>query len=315
MPRSAGRRVSGTLVRMSGSVLTPSPTPFAQHLWAQAPSAPAATASEPVTLRVLASGSSGNCTVLVRGSGALRRVTIIDCGLSPLRTRRLLAELGLTIDRVDDLLVTHLDTDHFHPGWIKALPRHARLHLHQRHIRRAVRSGIETTRIELFSSAFSLPGGVTVTPSLVQHDAWGVVAFRFDMPGASLGFATDVGAMSRELVSVLRGVQTLAIESNYCPRMQLESSRPEFLKRRIMGGKGHLSNEQCAQAVADIGTAADVVLLHLSRQCNTPERACALHAGAPYRVVVTSQHQPAPEVTIRSAKTLHSCGGVEMRAG
>src|SRR5690606_15414327 len=131
-------------------------------------------------------------------------------------------------------------------------------------------------------------------------DAWGVVAFRFDLPGASLGYATDVGSVNSDLLDLMRGVQTLAIESNYCPQMQLASARPEFLKRRIMGGKGHLSNQECAKAVRDIAPARRVALLPLSRQCNTPELARAAHEGASYELVITSQTAPARPVAVVS---------------
>jgi phosphoribosyl 1,2-cyclic phosphodiesterase len=283
---------------------TTSARPAAQHLWGANDCAPEALdggAAAQFDLCVLASGSAGNCSLLVRGDGPFRRVTMIDCGLSPLRTRRMLAGMGLGFDRVDDILVTHLDSDHFHPGWTRALPRHARLHLHARHIRRAVKEGIDTSRVELFDSAFAIPAGVTIHPTLVEHDAWGVVAFRFDFGRESLGYATDVGSVTPELIDAMRGVDVLAIESNYCPEMQIASERPEFLKQRIMGGSGHLSNGQCADAVRAIGSARHVVLLHLSRQCNTPERASAAHIGAAYALTVTSQHEPAPAVVVRRA--------------
>jgi phosphoribosyl 1,2-cyclic phosphodiesterase len=72
-------------------------------------------------------------------------------------------------------------------------------------------------------------------------------------------------------------VDLLAIESNYDPPMQLRSKRPLFLKRRIMGDAGHLSNEQAFEAVRRIldrspdGSPRHIVLLHRSRQCNCPQ--------------------------------------------
>ena len=72
-------------------------------------------------LCVLASGSRGNCSVLVipdgPGEHAPRRVILFDAGLSPRRTTLLLANLGIEPWEVDDIVLTHLDTDHIHPGW------------------------------------------------------------------------------------------------------------------------------------------------------------------------------------------------------
>ncbi len=244
------------------------------------------------SLTVLASSSSGNCSVLIHDAGSTRRATLIDAGLSPRRTNKALAMFGLSLEQVDDVIVTHLDSDHFHTGWLKALPRHARLHMHARHTGRARRHGIELDRITRFDGPFLAARSVEVEPTLLAHDEWGVAAFRFTFAArggtTTLGYATDVGRVTGELIDHLKGVDVLAIESNYCPVMQAQSDRPEYLKARIMGGAGHLSNEQCRDAVNAIGPGSHVVLLHLSRQCNTPERAAQHHDNAPYELVVAS---------------------------
>jgi phosphoribosyl 1,2-cyclic phosphodiesterase len=100
------------------------------------------------------------------------------------------------------------------------------------------------------------------------------------------------------MIEALAGVDVLAIESNYCPRMQVASKRPEFLKKRIMGGAGHLSNEECLEAVGAIGPRREVVLLHLSRDCNAPDHAASLHAGAGYRVTVARHDGPTAAIRV-----------------
>lgn len=257
-----------------------------------------------VWICVLASSSSGNCSVLVRESASgLRRVTMIDAGLSPRRTNRLLHDLGLSIDLVDDVLLTHLDRDHCHLNWGKFLPRHTAIRLHRRHIRRAERMALLSRRTEVFDrDGFDLGECATVWPLLLSHDSLGVAAFRFDLAGgASLGFATDVGKPTQEMVEHLRGVSTLAIESNYCPAMQHSSARPEYLKHRIMGGSGHLSNEQCARMVRAIAPSEHVVLLHLSRECNSPEKAAQAHNGAPYALTVARHDAPTGLIPVAGA--------------
>lgn len=249
-------------------------------------------------LVVLASSSSGNCSVLIHGEGSLRRATLIDAGLSPRRTNRLLSTLGLSLQHVDDVLFTHLDHDHCHAGWssINALPKHATVHVHKRHVNRGMRSGLLTHRTEVFAGDFRLRCGVTVRPVLLSHDDLGAAAFRLDFDGAgpeqALGYATDLGHVPAGLVELFKGVGVLAIESNYCPVMQRDSDRPEFLKERIMGGAGHLSNQQSAAAVRAISPRNRVVLLHLSRQCNTPETALAAHEHPGVGVTVASADQP-----------------------
>jgi phosphoribosyl 1,2-cyclic phosphodiesterase len=269
----------------------------------RAPVAVAACTPVPRHLVVLASSSSGNCSALIHGEGGTRRVTLIDAGLSPRRTNRLLAGLGLSLDHVDDVLFTHLDTDHCHPGWVSGLPRHATVRVHQRHVKRGMRSNLLVRRTEVFVGGFTLPAGARVEPVLLSHDDLGAAAFRVEFETErgveSLGYATDLGHVPAGLVELFRGVDVLAIESNYCPVMQENSDRPDFLKRRIMDGSGHLSNQQSAAAVRAIAPRRHVVLLHLSRQCNTPELAAAGHAGATYELTVA--HHEVPTGLVRVA--------------
>jgi phosphoribosyl 1,2-cyclic phosphodiesterase len=246
-------------------------------------------------LCVLASGSRGNCTVLVAGGS----VTLIDAGLSPLRTRRGLAALGLSMDDVGQVLLTHLDTDHACPGWAGKIPPACRLFVHRRHAGRAERLGLlHRARCEVFEGEFEFPGA-RVSPLLVHHDDLGVAVFRFRFDdGSSLGWATDVGRVSDDLVNHLAGADVLAIESNYCPRMQREADRPWFLKARIMGGNGHLSNQECLEGVRRIRPRRHVVALHLSRQCNRPELVRALHMPAEYALTVTDQYRATETVRV-----------------
>jgi len=244
-----------------------------------------------VSLCVLASSSSGNCSVVSVRRGGERRVFLIDAGLSPRRTRGLLAQLGVEPTSVEGILFTHLDHDHMHPGWIGAMPESWRVMLHRRHRGRGERAGLLRQRAEVFDGEFEA-AGLGVSPLLMSHDELGSAAFRIDCAGRSLGFATDLGKPDQRLVEHLRGVDVLAIESNYCPRMQDASGRPAFLKQRIMGGNGHLSNAQSAGLVRQIQPREHVVLLHLSRQCNHPSLAAASHAHAGYRLTISDHTEP-----------------------
>lgn len=245
----------------------------------------------PASLCVLASGSSGNCSVLRIGHGTHRRTVLIDAGLGTRTTARRLSNHGVRLHEITDVLLTHLDADHWRHAWLAHRDFRATIHLHKRHWPAAESLRRHRQRVRLFDAPFEPFGDVLVEPLVQYHDEEGVVAYRVRCEGGDIGFATDVGRITPELIDHLRGVGLLAIESNYCPEMQIASSRPQFLKDRIMGGRGHLSNQQCTQACGAIG-AGSVVLLHLSRQCNTPERAMAGHAGRGYGLVVSSQSAP-----------------------
>src|SRR5204862_3142635 len=94
-----------------------------------------------------------------------------------------------------------------------------------------------------------------------------------------------------------------AIESNYCPLLQEESGRPDFLKHRITGGRGHLSNHEAAAAIRRIQPREHVILLHLSRECNEPAIVAALHEGADYTLTITCQFEPTRWVQVRGPGT------------
>lgn len=249
-------------------------------------------------LRVLASGSGGNCSLITIGEGHRTKAMLIDAGLSPRMTRRLLVESGVRPDQVTAILMTHFDRDHFHPGWANADLTHTRVWCHELHDPPTLFPVRDRPKLRTFSGSFEPAGPVHATPVRLDHDTEGVTAYRLDTEGSALGFATDLGRVTHELLSVFGGVGALAIESNYCPRMQLESARPEFLKNRIMSGRGHLSNDEAASAARAVG-AKTVVLLHLSRQCNTPELASAGHKG---RVIVSSQHEPTEWIEVEPAR-------------
>lgn len=267
---------------------------------------------------MLASGSRGNCAVLVvpRTERTARRVILFDAGLSPSRTRALLHARGIRPDEVDEIVFTHLDSDHCHPGWINALRPgsitgawRATLRVHRMHLGRARRMGLLYAPSEPFEEEFSPAPGIRVGVMLHAHDDLGVAIFRcgIELPGrapASLGYATDLGHVNAGLIDHLYAVDTLAIESNYCPVMQEASGRPPVLKRRIMGGAGHLSNEQSAMAVSRIGPRERLVLLHLSQECNEPAIAMGHHkryvdGGAGRGCVISSQFEPTPWVGVR----------------
>lgn len=260
-------------------------------------------------LRVLASGSAGNCALLTIGTGVTTRALLLDCGLSPRRTRRLLAESDLRPDQLDHILITHFDTDHCHRGWANADLGRARVRYHVAHSSCARRILRERDYLAPFDDQpTDLGEGITLTPIRLAHDEEGVTAFRIDAaerdgrPAASLAYATDLGRATPEFIRACRGVGALAIESNYCPKLQLASPRPAFLKDRIMSGRGHISNQQSADAARQINPARDVVLLHLSRECNTPDLARAAHAPLGRTVTIAHQIEPTAWITVAPSR-------------
>jgi len=274
----------------------------------------------PFSFCVLASGSSGNCTVVrVGGRGTNdgpERCLLIDGGLSPKQTARRLVPLGIELEDVTDLLLTHFDADHYHRGWNKvAEAGGTTVHCHLRHRALAVASGVPGRGLSLFEEAISLGPATTAHARLLSHNRLGTVGYIIEHDGCRLGFATDVGRASRALQEHFVDLDGLALESNYDRALQLSSARPQFIKDRVMGGHGHLSNEEALQAILGIArrsSLSQLVLLHISRQCNDPVLIKRLYATrAPQlldRLTITNQYCATPLLSLSSTRSPVRCG-------
>ncbi len=198
---------------------------------------------------------------------------MIDCGFSMKQTKERMRTHDVQLDMVTDVVVTHLDRDHFNPVWCRTFSqRGVMVHLHESHVGRATRAGLDRACIVPFNNAFELHGAA-VEPVHVAHDTLGTFSFIFDTGKTRFGFATDLGRVPKHLLDRLVNLDGVAFESNYDPILQKMSNRPESLKSRIMDGEGHLSNSQSLAAICHIASESNlqhIVLLHLSRQCNSP---------------------------------------------
>jgi phosphoribosyl 1,2-cyclic phosphodiesterase len=258
---------------------------------------------------VLGSGSKGNCTLLVLEEAGVERYAIIDCGLSPRATARRLAPLGIELQQISDVLLTHMDWDHFYPSWVKPIEKFdITVHLHERHRSIALRQGLTGRNIEMFGDAFELFDQSHIEPVLLAHDQLGTVGYIIEYNGKRLGYATDIGRVPRALLDRFVNLHAVAMESNYDPAMQLASNRPLFLKRRIMCGSGHLSNEESIEAVRHIAGQSElshVVPLHLSRECNDPRLVKAMYADRVPdlldKLTISSQREPTPVLRVHRA--------------
>ena len=115
--------------------------------------------------------------------------------------------------------------------------------------------------------------GLRFQPVTIPHDASQTVAFRIETTHGTIGFATDIGAMTPELVERFRDCQVLVVESNHATELLRVSPYSRSTRERIAGTTGHLSNESLADFIrSDLGRAVRcLVLVHLSRVNNVPE--------------------------------------------
>lgn len=225
------------------------------------------------TVHTLASGSSGNALVLSCGDVRL----LVDAGISCRRIGAGLRELGLELSDLTAVLLTHTHTDHV--SGLGTLLRRTRVPVYAtaaagREL--AFRLPEAAGRLETLEPCRPLAlGAVEVTPFPIAHDAPGACGFRFDTPGGAVGLMTDTGYVTEEAADVLPGVALAVLEANHDVETLRSGPYPPYLKRRILGDGGHLSNEDCARFAVTLTEhgAAEIVLAHLSRENNTPAMA------------------------------------------
>jgi phosphoribosyl 1,2-cyclic phosphodiesterase len=231
-------------------------------------------------LCILASGSSGNAALLRSPAGTM----LIDIGIGPRITAKRLAGTGVTLADISAVCLTHLDSDHFNFNWLPTLIRQKiKIFCHTGRVDYLIKSAPADLASDFAglinpfeTSPFSPLADLHFSPLHLAHDRVGSHGFVIEGFGLRIGYATDLGRVPAHLVDCFSNVHLLALESNYDPQMQENSGRPWFLKQRITGGSGHLSNQQALAAIKQILDRAQrlpdhIVLLHRSRQCNCPK--------------------------------------------
>lgn len=224
----------------------------------------------------IASGSSGNCIMV----GNKNCYLLIDAGISGKRIEEGLNSLGHKTSEMAGVLVTHEHIDH-----ISGLGVIARRYGLPIYTTRGTRDAILNTGMvgKIDSSLFRIivPGekfeinDLTVDPVGISHDAADPAAYIVRSGGKSAGVITDLGTYDDDIVEKLKGMHLLLLEANHDVNMLLTGPYPYFLKQRILGERGHLSNELCGQLLVKIlhDRFGAVMLGHLSKENNFPELA------------------------------------------
>lgn len=219
----------------------------------------------------IASGSSGNCIMAGGGGGRL----IIDAGISGKRIEQGLNALGHKTAEMRCVLVTHEHMDHI--AGLGVIARKHGLPIYATEgTKRAIlqTKSVGTIDASLFHAivpgeAFSV-GELVIEPIGISHDAADPVAYIIRDGEKSAAVITDLGTYDASLEETLKGVQLLLLEANHDVNMLLTGPYPYFLKQRILGARGHLSNECCGQLLGRLlhdGFQA-ALLGHLSRENN-----------------------------------------------
>ena len=223
-----------------------------------------------IKLFTVVSGSSANCTyVEADGAGLL-----IDAGAGIRRTEALLNSAGASLSNVKGIFITHEHTDHI--SGLKTITKKYRIPIlaNEATLREVERICPEVDP-DLFcvlpTGGTAKSGSFAVTSFSCSHDAAECCGYVIETGLCKIGVSTDLGEVTSEVSQRLSGCKALVFESNHEVDMLRNGPYPYPLKQRIAGPCGHLSNQQCGDALVSLvqqGT-EQVYLAHLSKENNT----------------------------------------------
>jgi phosphoribosyl 1,2-cyclic phosphodiesterase len=280
-----------------------------------------------VKFTILGSGSAGNCAYLETADARI----LVDAGFSTRQIRLRLAGIGRAPENLSAILITHEHSDHI-SGLLGLADK---LHIPV-FCNRGTQDGIIWAFQEKWSKKTSAAadhggslkskidwrlfetgakfeiGDVGIEAFSIPHDAQDPVGFILHTAAGRVGFATDLGHVTKLVHERIRTANVLVLESNHDVKMLQNCTRRSWaLKQRILGRHGHLSNVTAAETAARIMSDGlrQLYLAHLSRECNTPELAQHImaeqlfHIGATHvRLHLAAQDAPCATIELPGAQ-------------
>lgn len=257
-----------------------------------------------IRFSILASGSGGNaCYVETKGARVL-----IDAGLSCREIERRLNTVGVSAQSLNAIILTHEHSDHIKGGGPLARRYNLPLYINSRTLEQGQKTLGNLPIPYLIQTGESLAINDLMVETFTKcHDAVDPIGIVISTDGTRIGFATDLGRSTRLAEERLKGCQALIVEFNYDSDMLNDGPYPLFLKRRIKGPDGHLSNQQGGELLAAVShiDLKLVVLAHLSETNNHPDKAhqtaaevlgnCGLEQT---EILIARQDEPGPMIEL-----------------
>lgn len=224
----------------------------------------------------IASGSSGNCIY----AGTEDTHILVDAGISNKRIEEGLKEIGIKGRELSAIFITHEHSDHIKglgvlarkygiPIWgtketLDEISDMAYLGEYPKELFKALKPDVDVTL-----------GDLLIKPFRIDHDAANPVGYRIQNGRKSIGVVTDLGHYDQYIIDHLQGLNAILLESNHDVRMLETGKYPYYLKRRILGDYGHLSNENAGKLLNCIlhDNLKQILLGHLSKENNYEELA------------------------------------------
>jgi phosphoribosyl 1,2-cyclic phosphodiesterase len=249
----------------------------------------------PLNFCLLGSGSKGNSVYISDGDSAV----LVDCGFSARQCILRMEKRGLDPGRIQAIVITHEHRDHCSGARVLAKRLKAPVWA-TKGTWRAIGDldGAECNTI--IPNRGLRAGRLELRPFTIPHDANDPVGFVIQGQNGKLGIATDLGQSTRLVQDRLKDCDGLIIEANHDPGLLDQGPYPPWLKQRVKGSHGHLSNQDGAELIARLHheRLKQVVLAHLSETNNRPDlarKAAAIaldELGSQCGLEVAGQHEP-----------------------
>ncbi|WP_113652818.1 MBL fold metallo-hydrolase [Pedobacter namyangjuensis] len=217
----------------------------------------------------LNTGSNGNCFYI----GNTDEAILVDAGLSCKETEIRMNRLGLDMQKVKAIFITHEHSDH-----IKGLPVIAKKYQLPVYITEpTLLRGKQNLQVNLINAFYAYQpifiGNLEVNAFPKLHDAAEPHSFTITCNGITVGVFTDIGGHCANLIDNFRKCNAVFLEANYDEEMLENGRYPYFLKHRIRGGNGHLSNKQALELFINHRPSflSHLFLSHLSKDNNCPD--------------------------------------------
>lgn len=219
----------------------------------------------------IASGSSGNCVYVGTDTTSI----LVDAGISNKRIQQGLGEIGIKGEEVDAVVITHEHSDHIRG--LGVLARRYEIPIYA--TKETLEEIAATPSLGQFPEGLFHPvhpdvdftvGDMELRPFTIYHDAANPVAYRVRHGRQSVAVATDIGHYDASIIDHLQGLDAVLLESNHDVNMLETGPYPYYLKRRILGDYGHLSNENAGRLLNYIlhDNLKQILLGHLSKENN-----------------------------------------------
>ncbi len=217
-------------------------------------------------LSVLSSGSGGNSTIINSSEGSI----LIDAGITGKKLFERLESVSADAHTIMGIIITHDHHDHIDGAGVTARKLKIPIYIHRANFE-SLAEKLEKCEIIFIENEFKV-GSFTIIPFPISHDGTANYAYNIISGGKKISHVTDIGVVTETVKFRIKDSDLLVLESNHDIKMLHEGPYPWYLKQRIAGNKGHLSNISAGNLISELRCTKmkNLVLAHLSKENNDP---------------------------------------------